>query len=265
MPPGESLPHAHRTEAQPKMQLPFGGILLTLKPLSRVFLTAQWRNLVLLTYRIDAAILSPRLPPGLELDLWKGQTLVSLAGFQFLRTKVLSIPVWRHRDFPEVNLRYYVRRPGPECRRGVVFIKEIVPRIAISTVARLLYSENYVCMPMRWEVHSGESARYEWTYRGRRNVMEARAGGPPAYPARDSLDTFILEHQWGYSGAPNSGCVEYRVERPDWRTYPVASHELDLDAAAVYGKEFVEALSGPPVSVILAEGSNISVSFGKTL
>lgn len=236
-----------------------------MKPLRRVFLTAQWRNLVLLTYRADPAILVSRLPHGLELDLWDGQALVSIVGFQFLDTKVLGLPIWRHRDFPEVNLRYYVRRPGPECRRGVVFIKEIVPRIAISTLARLLYSENYVCLPMRWDVRTGESARYEWTHRGRRNAMEARAGGTPEYPAKGSLDTFILEHQWGYSRTPEGRCVEYRVERPDWRVYPVESHQLELDTAGIYGEEFVDALSEPPVSVILAEGSNISVSFGKKL
>ena len=43
---------------------------------------------------------------------------VSLVGFRFLNTRVLGVSIPFHRDFDEVNLRFYVRRNiGSEVRR----------------------------------------------------------------------------------------------------------------------------------------------------
>src|SRR6187455_2734884 len=113
------------------------------------FLTAEWRDLVMLNYEVDPAILLDLVPAGTELDLWQGRTLVSVVDFRFLRTRVLGLAIPWHIDFEEVNLRFYVRREASEgLRRGVVFVKEIVPRRAIAWLARLLYNENYVALPM---------------------------------------------------------------------------------------------------------------------
>src|SRR5271154_3596191 len=115
-----------------------------------VFLTAEWRWLLMLNYAIDPAVLRPLVPAGVELDLWQGDALVSMVGFLFLGTRVLGVPVLWHRDFEEVNLRFYVRRETPEgWRRGVTFVREIVPRLAIAVLARVLYNEPYVACPMR--------------------------------------------------------------------------------------------------------------------
>jgi uncharacterized protein YqjF (DUF2071 family) len=233
---------------------------------SRVFLTAEWRNLVLLSFPIERAVLDARLPRGLALDLWEGQALVSLVGFQFLHTKVLGAPAAPYRDFPEVNLRYYVRS-GP--KRGVVFIKEIVPHGVIAWLARTLYSENYVSLPMRTDVDPGRRAEYSWTLAERDDSTDHSirvvASGPAAYPPPGSLEEFIIEHQWGYSVKDGGECFEYRVERPPWRVYPVESYGFRVDAGRVYGPEFAPALKMKPVSVILAEGSAISVSFGRKI
>ena len=109
------------------------------------FLTAEWRHLLMVNYVVDLAVLTPLIPAGTELDLWQGRAYVSVVGFRFLRTKVLGIPVPFHRDFDVVNLRFYVRRKvDGQWRKGVVFVKEIVPKRAIAFVARTVYNENYV-------------------------------------------------------------------------------------------------------------------------
>ena len=156
-----------------------------LTSMSKVFLTAEWRNLVLLSFPIDAAVLDAYLPPGLELDLWQGQALVSLVGFQFLHTKILGAPAGPYSDFPEVNLRFYVRN-GP--KRGVVFIKEIVPHRVIAWLARTLYSENYVSLPMRTDVDPGQRAEYRWIRDSTDHWIRVAASGPAAFPSEGSLD-----------------------------------------------------------------------------
>src|SRR5271169_3311573 len=123
-------------------------------PSRTVFLTAEWRDLVMLNYEVDPHLLEKQVPCGAVLDSFLGKTYVSLVGFRFFRTKLfgrLLVPF--HSNFDEVNLRFYVRHiEGGETRRGVVFIAEIVPRQAVATVARLAYGENYICLPMKRQV-----------------------------------------------------------------------------------------------------------------
>src|SRR5438128_566574 len=133
----------------------------------RAFLTAEWRNLVMLNYAVDPRLLEKFVPAGTELDTWQGKTFVSLVGFRFLNTRVRGIAIPFHRNFNEVNLRFYVRRlEGNEVRRGVVFIREIVPRRAIATVARVAYNEPYVALPMSHRIESrtqgGLDVEYAW-------------------------------------------------------------------------------------------------------
>ena len=94
----------------------------------RTFLTAEWRDLALLNFEIEPDVLLPHVPGGTEIDLWDGRCFVSVVGFRFFRTRLMGLPIPFHSNFLEVNLRFYVRREVQgELRRGVVFIKEIVP------------------------------------------------------------------------------------------------------------------------------------------
>ena len=115
-----------------------------------IFLSAEWRHLLLMNFEVDPAILASRLPAGTELDLFGGKCYVSLVGFMFLHTRLAGrIPIPFHTNFEEINLRFYVKRTvNGEQRRGVCFVKEIVPRMAVALVARVLYGENYVSRPM---------------------------------------------------------------------------------------------------------------------
>ena len=88
----------------------------------RPFLTARWRYLAMLNYEVPPEALAPLVPAGTELDSWQGKTFVSVVGFLFLDTRVLGIAIPGHRDFEEVNLRFYVRRKAAgrlAARRGL--------------------------------------------------------------------------------------------------------------------------------------------------
>ena len=231
----------------------------------RVFLTAEWRWLLMLNYAIDPAVLQPWLPNGVELDLWQGEALVSMVGFLFLGTRVLGVPVPFHRDFEEVNLRFYVRRETPEgWRRGVTFVREIVPRGAIAALARLLYNEPTSPCPMRHRLAPG-ACEYAWCFAGRWHSMGAefevnRLRSARAAPRSSSSSTI---------GAIPVSATEARLSirsniRAGGRGLPIMPR-LDCDATALYGPQFVQPLAGVPVSAFLAEGSPISVRRGVRL
>ena len=242
-------------------------------PPERPFLTAEWRYLAMLQYEVDPAVLRPLVPRGTELDLWQGRALVSVVGFRFLETRTLGAPIPFHRHFDEVNLRFYVRRMGPEGpRRAVVFIREIVPRRAIALVARLCYNEPYVALPMRHTIamdgaEDGKPGRvrYEWLYRGEWAALEVETRGPPARPATGSEEEFISEHYWGYTAQRDGSSLEYRVAHLPWRTWAVERVSLRCDAEQLYGPSFARGLTGPPRSAFLADGSGVAVFRGRRL
>ena len=232
------------------------------------FLTASWRYLVMLNYEVQAELLEPYVPPGTLLDTWHGRALVSAVGFRFLDTRLRGWLVPGHEDFDEVNLRFYVRRVlrDRDWRRGVAFLKEIVPKRVVAWIAGLCYGEPYVRHRMRHRVELPEDGaagpirvEYCWRLRGRWNCLVGVAQGPPAAFAVGSEEEFITEHYWGYSMTRDGGTREYRVTHPPWRVWPLASAGFDGSARQTYGTQFGEVLEGRPRSAFLAEGSGVAV------
>lgn len=227
------------------------------------FLNAEWRKLVLFNYEIDPILLRPYLPAKTEIDLYNGKCFVSLVGFKFIDTKMLGIKFPFHVNFEEVNLRFYVRHKAAEgWRRGVVFIKEIVPKRAISTVANAIYKEHYETCKMQhnWEIDSNTiSISYAWKKRGKWQEIAVEAENNPQKLDLKSEEAFITEHYWGYTKINLEKSFEYKVTHPVWDVYPVKKHRVDIDFGLVYGDTFRFLNAQDPVSVMLAEGSEITV------
>jgi uncharacterized protein len=138
---------------------------------SSTFLTAEWCKLIMAQYVVEPAMLAPWLPEGLELDLYEGRCCVSLVGFLFDNTRLKGLRIPFHTRFEEINLRFYVRRVEADGTqtRGVVFVREFVPRAAISIIANTLYEEPYTTLPTRCSIVRGceaLSVRYDWRHRG---------------------------------------------------------------------------------------------------
>jgi hypothetical protein len=175
-----------------------------------------------------------------------------------------------HSDFEEVNLRFYVRRhTGGEVRRGVVFIREMVPRRAIAFVARTFYNEKYVALPMAHEIRSVDDDRlkvaYRWKSGNRWSNLSIETEGDSTLPADGSAERFITEHYWGYAAQTDGGCMEYRVTHPSWRVWQTRHSAFGGDAEKLYGKDFAAVLRGKPQSAFLADGSVVTVMRGRRL
>ena len=227
----------------------------------RRFLSAEWRNLLMLNYVVPHRLLVPFVPAGTELDSFEGKAWVSLVAFQFLRTRVLGVTVPLHVNFEEVNLRFYVRRPmGREARRGVVFVQELVPRRAIAAVARTLYNEAYESAPMKSQVSGYPPyVRYSWCRDSSWDAVEGQATGEGWIPADGSQEALISDIHWGYTRQRDGGTVEYRVEHPRWLVWRAESVKVEADLARLYGRAFANELT-TPASAFIAEGSQVTVS-----
>jgi uncharacterized protein YqjF (DUF2071 family) len=231
------------------------------------FLTAEWRKLIMAQYVVKPRHLMPYLPKGLELDLFQGQCFVSLVAFLFDRVRIKRLPIPFHTRFEEINLRFYVRRREPDgtFKRGVVFIREFVPRSAIAFIARRFYEEPYIAIPTshRIESTSGNlSVQYSWNLGGRAHSIGVNANPTPREIAPGSEEEFITEHYWGYTKRVNGLTSAYEVQHPRWQIYPLTSHSIDADFSTLYGPAFAHLNSVQPASVLLAEGSAVSVHSG---
>jgi len=228
------------------------------------FLTAQWRHVAMLNYEVDPDILLPHLPKGTELDTHGGRNFVSLVGFLFLDTRVLGLPALFHRNFEEVNLRFYVRRKvGEESRSGVVFIREMVSLPLVSEVARLTYNEPYRTVPMQHTLveTNGKLQSVEYLFGRPRDQcrLALHVDGAAQEMRRGSDEEFLSDRGWGYTRQRDGGTIEYLVEHPRWRVWADARGELDGPLGEFYDEPFADILSGVPASAFVSDGSAVAV------
>lgn len=229
----------------------------------RVFLSTEWRDLLMLNYEIDSALALPFVPSGTELDSFQGKTYASLVGLRFAKTKLfgkISVPF--HANFDEVNLRIYVRRnEAGELRRGVVFIREIVPLPAVSFLARAVYGENYVSLPMNHSIAmnaAGGSVEYRWQSKRQPFRIHGQTEGVSNPAKEGSLEQFISEHYWGYA-LRRGRSLEYHVTHDSWSVWSARDAAFEGDGDELYGAGFGDVLARAPDSAFIADGSRVLV------
>ncbi|MFO0819832.1 MAG: DUF2071 domain-containing protein [Pirellulales bacterium] len=242
------------------------------------FLTAHWRWLAMVNFVVPRELVEPLVPRGVKLDTHDDRVYASLVGFLFVHTKVLGLPIPWHRHFEEFNLRFYVRREvAGEVRRGVVFVKELVPRRAIAVTARWTYNEPYAALPMRHSLGGLPDPRHAMPYSRINSLPKDRGVTYEWYADRkwqgvsvdceedfaplrpESHEEFIAEHYWGYCRQRDGGTVEYRVEHPPWRAAAARLSRINADFSSLYGASWASVLASKPFSAFVAEGSEIVV------
>jgi len=231
----------------------------------KTFLKAKWQNLIMANYEINPSILLPYLPKGVELDYFHGKTYVSLVGFLFKNTSIFNVPIPFFGTFEEVNLRFYVlRKEGNEIKRGVVFINETVPNKIVAFVANKLYKEHYLAIPTKhsWKMTSNtKQITYEWKVKSKWNSLHVNASIVKQNMEVGSIEEFIFEHYFGYTKVNENHSIEYKIKHPTWQINSIKDYKIECDFAAFYGNDFEILNHAKPNSVMLAEGSDISVDW----
>jgi uncharacterized protein YqjF (DUF2071 family) len=237
--------------------------------MAKIFLQAEWRKLILANYEIDKNILLPHLPFKTEVETRGNTCFVSLVAFMFLHTKVKGISFPFHSNFEEVNLRFYVRyKEQNNWKRGVVFIKEIVPKSIITFVANTFYKENYIIRPMK---HSWEATKeyqlveYNWKNNKRWNSIYIKSKNQLQDIKKGSIEEYITDQSWGYTKISDNKTSEYEVEHPPWQFYETVESKVDVNFAELYGNSFTLLDETTPKAIFLAEGSAITVREGVIL
>jgi uncharacterized protein YqjF (DUF2071 family) len=217
-------------------------------------------------YVVDPALLQAYLPCRMEIDTFNNEHYISLVGFLFEDVKLKGIAFPFHTNFEEVNLRFYVRyKESNNWKRGVVFIKEIVPRRMITFIANTMYSENYATHTMKHtytETPDELNVSYEWKVDKDWNHLNCVAEKTPKPIVTGSGEEFITEHYWGYTFINQMCTGAYQVIHPKWKVHTIKTYDIRCSIKQLYGETFVEALNQQPRSLFLAEGSSVKVMTG---
>ena len=229
------------------------------------FLSARWENLIMANYEVDPNLLKAYLPHGVELDFYNNKTYVSLVGFIFKKTSLFNIPIPFLGTFEEINLRFYVKRvEGNTIKRGVVFINETVPYKPVAWLANKLYKEHYISIPTKNTIaitNLSKNIRYEWKIKKEWNHIAVNGANKKEPMLPGSIEEFIFEHYYGYTKINEQQSQEYKVNHPRWQVNKVIDYSINCDFKSMYGNDFSFLSNHEPASVILAEGSPVTVKW----
>jgi len=232
--------------------------------MSRIFLKANWENLIMANYAIDPLLLQPYLPNGVELDFYQKKTYVSLVGFMFKNTSLFGIPIPFFGSFEEINLRFYVRKvDGRKIKKGVVFINETVPYKIVALLANKLFKEHYISIPTKSSINIGanKNIQYDWKSKGKWNSISVYSEAKKYKIEASTIEEFIFERYFGFTKLDESLTQEYQINHPNWMTNKIIRAEVKCDFENMYGKPFASLNDTIPDSILLAEGSSISVNW----
>jgi uncharacterized protein YqjF (DUF2071 family) len=228
------------------------------------FLKANWENLIMANYEVEPSILKPYLPKGVDLDFHNDKTYVSLVGFMFKKTSLFGIPIPFFGSFEEINLRFYVRKvEGKEIKKGVVFINETVPFKIVALLANKLYKEHYISIPTKntIEIEEHKHINYQWKMKDKWNSITVQSAINKDKIEPSSIEEFIFERYFGFTKLSPSSTQEYRIHHPKWMTNKILNSNIDCDFGTMYGDAFSNLNNQAPSSIIMAEGSQVSVNW----
>jgi hypothetical protein len=175
------------------------------------------------------------------------------------------VPIPYLGSFEEINLRFYVvRKDGDTLKRGVVFINETVPYVAVAWMANYLYKEHYTAVKTKhdWELtDTSKKINYSWKKDKKWNTIQVNAQSKSNSMKNGSVEAFIFEHYFGYTRVNEHKTLEYGINHPSWKINQVIDHSIDCDFEQMYGSDFAFLNAQQPDNVILAEGSNVSVKW----
>lgn len=233
-----------------------------------LFLKANWENIIMANYEIDPQLLIPFLPKGVDLDLFEGKCYISLVGFMFKNTKLFNVPIPKFGTFEEINLRFYVtRKEGNIIKRGVVFINETIPYPIVAWVANKLYNEHYTVVPTKHEIiaeKSSKKVKFEWLLNKKWNSIAVTSSNTYEKMMRNSLESFIYEHYFGYTKTEENKTEEYKLQHPSWKISEVLAYQIECDFEAMYGKSFSVLNQKEPETVFIADGSAVGIEWKRT-
>lgn len=182
----------------------------------------KWDHLLFLNWPVSKQVMTPHIPPGLELDSYNGDAWISIIPFKVSKMRLRNMPqIPYFRSFLELNVRTYVKHRGV---KGVYFFSLDASKLHAvlgARIATLPYF--YANMKMK-------------QYRDTLSYSSTRKGGQSAnfkgnyqpitgnfYPKQDSLNHWLLERYflWTYR---SGSLFQAGIHHKPWKVQDATIH-----------------------------------------
>ncbi|MFT4597563.1 MAG: hypothetical protein ACI9TF_001812 [Paracrocinitomix sp.] len=193
----------------------------------------RWLNLTFLHWQFDPEQVQAILPDNLTVDTFDGVAWVGLVPFEMEVQLPGGVPIPREGQFPETNVRTYVR--GPDGTPGVWFCSLEAGRLSATAVARATYG-----LPYYWAEMTAENDGSAWAYRSKRkwpgpkgvhSDVDVIAG--KAIVEHSSLERFLTA-RWGLYSTFLGHTLYAPITHETWSLHEAELTYLDdglMDAA----------------------------------
>ena len=211
-------------------------------PQTRWVLYMRWHELLFLHWPVRAEAIRPLIPTSLKLDTFDGFCWIGIVPFRMSGVRLRYAPL--SMDFPELNVRTYVKAPG---RSGVWFFSLDAASWLAVTAARWLgmpyYHAAMTCAAEK------DSVRYE-SGRTHRKAPPAKfhalygPTGEVYRAAPGSFDQWLTERYCLFAALRPSRVVYGEIHHPQWSLQPA---EVEVRANTMAAAAGIELSSTEPV------------------
>ena len=173
----------------------------------------SWRGLLLAHWALPPAMLSPHLPPSLEVDTARGAGWVSVVAYEMAEVGLRGMPAFARQRFPQLNLRTYVLHRG---KPGIYFFSLDADNALAVLAGSLITGLPYYRATMHRRVGpSGTS--FSSRRRGDPQVaFEAEYQSTQSPCAAGQLDRFLTERYVFYARQANGSLTAGEVCHKPW-------------------------------------------------
>ncbi len=222
----------------------------------RPVLSMRWRRLLFVHWRVPPQALRPLIPEPLQIDAFQGAAWVGFVPFVIESVRPVWLPpVPRLFDFPEANVRTYVRYGE---QRGVWFFSlDAAHRLAV-WVARQYWKLPYFHARMRCQLIAPNEVAYETVRRDRSRAfarVRYRFEGEPRETEPGTLEHFLVERYTLFT-AHQGRIYRGEVAHLPYAVQPATILELEQNLTDVAGI----ALPAEPPVVFYAPGFGVLAS-----
>jgi uncharacterized protein YqjF (DUF2071 family) len=178
-----------------------------------------WNDLLFMHWPVPAAALRSLIPSALELDLYDGRAWIGVVPFLMTDVRPSAAPRFLASNFPELNVRTYVRYKG---RSGVWFCSLDAAHRPTVWGARRFFHLPYHFASMSC-VRTGDVIDYRSRRRSDPTVELAcryRPIGEPRHTAEGELDHWLTARYCLFSANAAGEIFRCDVRHPPWRLQP---------------------------------------------
>lgn len=205
----------------------------------------SWQNLLFAHWRLPAEQLRPLVPEPLQLDLHDGDAWVAITPFEIRDFRARGLPaVPKLSEFPELNLRTYVRSAG---KPGIYFFSLDAGSRVATLGARIGFRLPYRTATMSVE-EEGDEGKIRFRSERKGGAARFRAlyepVGQPFQAVPGTLEHFLTERYALFTVLRSGAVLQAEIHHRPW---PLQPADGSLEGSELAAAEGVPLPDEPPM------------------